>query len=787
MVQLVTAQLLPNIPVDARTRKLARFAALASLLVFVVLTPLAQVKLVRVPAFIPIYESALLLNDLITAVMLFGHFSILRTRSLLVLASGYLFTAFITVPHALTFPDLFAPSGLLGAGSQSTAWLYVAWHAGFPLFLVAYAVLARQEQQQARPVQQPGRAMALSLLAVLALAVACTLLVTVGHDWLPPILQDGRYTWQGRVSLSATWACSALALAVLWRYSGRTTIDIWLGVVMVAWLCDVGLSAVLNAGRFDLGFYSGRIFGLLAASYVLIVLLLESNKLFAKLALAHEQVLHSATEMQAIVNNIGDCVLTTDEQGIIRSANPALSGIFGYAPPAVLGRPLAQLVPGLRPADGGVGGEWEGVHQDGRQIPLELSMTHFMLHGARLYLVVLRDIGERKKFVADLRQARNAAEQASRAKSVFLSNMSHELRTPLNAIIGFSQILGSDTLPVPDNKRKEFNGHILKAGRHLLALINEVLDLAKVESGLMSLSQEPVELAEVLESCREMIAPLARERGIGLAFDVARGLHVRADRTRLKQVLINLLSNAVKYNRPDGEVRVTAALSAPGIISLTVQDQGQGLDASQLAQLFQPFNRLGREAGEEEGTGIGLVLTRRLVEMMGGSISVTSTVGAGSSFRVDLHAAVAPSVADDADSLPLQIGAPAGAARRKLLYVEDNPANLALVREITAFRPDLQLLSAGDAASGMALARSHKPDVIVMDINLPGMSGNQAMRLLRADPELAAIPVIALSANAMPSDIERSMQEGFVRYLTKPLNVAEFLQAVDAATARSPA
>ena len=799
LAQIESLPLAPAMAVDKQTRRLALIAVLASLAVFAAIAPFAKVQLAPVAAFIPIYESALLLNDLVTAGMLFGHFSILRSRSLLVLACGYLFTALITIPHALTFPGLFSATGLLGAGQQSTAWLYVFWHIGFPVCVIAYARLGRQEQRSPRPLDRPGLAILLGIGGALALAGAFAVMATAGHDTLPPILQAGHYTLAGNITLTTTWVFSAVAIITLWRHSRHTLLDLWLLVVMVAWLCDIALSAVLNGGRFDVGFYAGRIFGLLAASYVLIVLLLESNKLLARLALAHEQALQRAAqyagaldelhfkdeEIHAIVQNIVDCVLTTDQRGAVLSANPAVLQVFGYAQDDVIGRQLSVLVPELELGSHVFlrDGEVEGLHQDGRHVPLELAMTDFVVHNMHRYLVVLRDISERKKFVAELRQAQSDAEQANRAKSAFLSNMSHELRTPLNAILGFGQVLTSDTLPLTPEKRREFTGHIIKAGRHLLALINEVLDLAKVESGTLSLSKEPVELAEVLDACRPMVEPLAATRGIRLEFDIAPGFHVHADRTRLKQVLLNLLSNAVKYNRHGGAVNVSAA-SLPGRARITIRDEGQGLNPAQLEQLFQPFNRLGREAGEEEGTGIGLVLTKRLVELMGGAIGASSTAGMGCAFWIELQAAAA---ANPAIAASLGVRGAAAATRpglaRTLLYVEDNPANLALVREITAFRPDLSLLSATDAETGIAMARAQRPALILMDINLPGMDGNEALRVLRTYPELARTPVIALSANAMPSDVARSMAAGFFRYLTKPIDVDEFFATVDSALA----
>jgi signal transduction histidine kinase/ActR/RegA family two-component response regulator len=380
----------------------------------------------------------------------------------------------------------------------------------------------------------------------------------------------------------------------------------------------------------------------------------------------------------------------------------------------------------------------------------------------------------------ELALAMEAANSANAAKSAFLSSMSHELRTPLNAILGFAQILTSESLPTTVVQKREFANHILKSGRHLLTLINEILDLAKVESGTVALSMEPVALDDMLAECRDMVEPMGRPRKIRMLFPDATGAVVLADRTRLKQVLLNLLSNAVKYNREMGAVVFDCAVQGPDRVRLSVQDTGLGLRADQVDALFQPFNRLGQENGSEEGTGIGLVVTRRLVELMGGAIGVSSSVGVGTVFWIELTLTEpVPSVLPSGTVLTLERkeAQPPGSTHT-LLYVEDNPANLRLVQEIIAFRPDLRLLAAHDAHLGIEMAKAHSPDLILMDINLPGMSGTDALAELRRDPRTSHIPVLALTANAMPRDIEKGLHAGFDRYLTKPINIEEFNQAI---------
>ena len=404
-----------------------------------------------------------------------------------------------------------------------------------------------------------------------------------------------------------------------------------------------------------------------------------------------------------------------------------------------------------------------------------LAVRRLRLENARLE----RNVHER---TVELEAVNAKLEQATRAKSDFLSSMSHELRTPLNAILGFGEILVSEDISSTPLKKLEFTHHILKAGRHLLALINEILDLTHVESGKMALYLEPVAVAEVLRECQKMTEPMGKKRTIHMVFAQGSGQHVRADPMRLKQVLLNLLSNAIKYNRDGGSVVVDVAVVENGCIRISVQDSGMGLHLAQLNELFQPFNRLGQERGPAEGTGIGLVLTKRLVELMGGEIGVNSTPGIGSTFWIELQSAapraLSKRVIDEATLMPIK---QPNASRLTLLYVEDNPASLKLVQEIIGFRADLRMLSAPDGKLGQELAIAHLPDVILLDLNLPGLSGHEVQKRLQNDPRTHHIPVIALTADAMQSDIERGLAAGFFRYLTKPINLAEFGDAIDQA------
>ncbi len=313
-----------------------------------------------------------------------------------------------------------------------------------------------------------------------------------------------------------------------------------------------------------------------------------------------------------------------------------------------------------------------------------------------------------------------------------------------------------------------------------LELINEILDLSVIEAGKLTLSLESVSLTELMRECQAMIEPLSRKNAIPIHFlPFASSWFVHVDRTRLKQAIINLLSNAIKYNRTQGAVEVSCIESSPNHFRICVKDSGAGLSTEQMAQLFQPFNRLGQESSAKEGTGIGLVVTKQLVELMGGSIGVKSTVGVSSEFWIELLRD-APPVRDDRHSSAENIvSAKRSMTLRTLLYVEDNLANLMLLEQIIAVYPNVKMFSAHNAAEGIALARVHLPEVILMDINLPDISGIETLRILRKDPTTAHIPIVAISANAMPRDFELGMQAGFARYITKPIKVDELLNILN--------
>jgi PAS domain S-box-containing protein len=504
-----------------------------------------------------------------------------------------------------------------------------------------------------------------------------------------------------------------------------------------------------------------------------------------------------------IESNI-DALMTTDPLGIITDVNKQMEALTDCTRDELIGAPFKNYFTDPERAEAAIklvlsekkvkDYELTASARDGKKTVVSYNATTFYDRDRKLQGVfaAARDVTERKRFEqalqesnVELESAKSAAEKANLAKSDFLSSMSHELRSPLNAILGFAQLMES-AAPTPTAAQSESIAQILQAGWHLLKLINEILDLAVIESGKVSLSAESVSLCELMSECQAMMEPQAQQHGISMTFPRFQNgdaFFVQADRTRLKQIIINLLSNAIKYNREHGTVAVDCAVSAPERIRISVADTGAGLPPEKLAQLFQPFNRLGQEAGGVAGTGIGLVVTKRLAELMEGSLGVESTVGVGSVFWCELISAAAP-------QLKVQIGEiealvrpslPDGAPRRTLLYVEDNPANMKLVEQLIARCPDIRLLTAVNGSRGINIARASQPQVILMDVNLPGISGIEALKILRADPATAHIPVVALSANAMPRDIAMGLELGFFRYLTKPIKVKEFMDTLNEA------
>lgn len=701
---------LSTLTAGPRQSRMAWVVVVVSAALFLALAPWAKLPLGQVWAFIPLYQSALVISDLVTAALLFGQFGILRSRALLVLAGGYLFTACMAAAHALSFPGLFSPEGLLGAGPQSTAWLYMFWHAGFPVAVVAYVSQSRRSPAAARWQGRVDAAVLGCVAVVLALTVGCVVLATAGREALPDIMRGNRYTPAMIFVVASVWLLSGAALVALWRRRPRTVLDLWLMVVMCAWLFDIGLSAVFNAGRFDLGFYTGRLYGLLAASFVLVVLMLENGMLYAGLVEAHGRERQKNADLQRLNAKLDD---------------------FNH-----------QL------------------------------------------------------------------QQASRFKSEFLANMAHELRTPLNAVIGFAELLKEERVGRLLDKQKRFANQIFDSGHHLLALINDILDLSKVEAGRMSLDLQSVEPNDFLRECLALFDEAVERRGIRLSYEpLPRRGPVMVDPRKLRQIIYNLLSNAVKFTPDGGEVTLSARIAQRGapwhaaptgtvarvlplpegegesLLEIVVTDSGDGMRGEDLPQLFEAFRQL-RSPNQARyvGTGLGLALVSRFAALHGGTVGVASALGRGSQFAVwipwrDVPAVTAttPAMAGAPQSRIASAPSPDLAAARHALVIEDDEHAAELLRlhlESAGFRVSI-------AANGSQINQAAwpRPDLITLDILLPGTSGWDVLEQLKKDEALASVPVVIVSVVA---DRQRGIALGASKVLEKPVARQELLDAVHA-------
>jgi PAS domain S-box-containing protein len=544
---------------------------------------------------------------------------------------------------------------------------------------------------------------------------------------------------------------------------------------------------VMMTARFPLLDGSGGVSGMAAISTDIT----EWTRVEA--ALAERQRL-----LDTVIRACPDIVTVLDGHGQVREISEASSRILGYdlhdpvhaevealVHPDDLARVHEESAKLFSRPDTPLDLKYRVRHSDGRWVVLD-SRGQAMVgdDGTTVGAVVVsRDVTDELEVEAEMYVAVEVAEQASKAKSDFLSRMSHELRTPLNSVLGFSQLLEMDDLP---DHHGEAVGHIMRAGRHLLNLIDEVLDIARIESGNLELLLEPVAVRQVLGDAVDLARPLAERREITVVADLdpcPETFHVLADRQRFLQVMLNLLSNAVKYNRVGGRVGVTVGPSTPGFLRVTVTDTGNGISAENIDRVFEPFDRLGAESSGIEGTGVGLTLSKYLVERMGGTIGVHSRVGEGTSFTVDLPTAAAP----EAPALGT-VSPPAetpSVATLRVLHVEDNLANLELVEQVLTRSGVVELLAAMTGSLALELAREHRPHLILLDLHLPDMAGTELLDLLQADPRTADIPVVVVTADATPSQIQRLRGIGVAEYLTKPIDIKELLRVVEAMSDRS--
>jgi PAS domain S-box-containing protein len=539
------------------------------------------------------------------------------------------------------------------------------------------------------------------------------------------------------------------------------------------------------------------IFGLLLSTAVLgLIQFYRKERAEEAQALEQQQTRQIARRMQSIFNNTIDAIIIIDDRGIIESFNPAAERIFGYSLQEITGKNINCLMPEPYQSehDGylkkykqtgdkhiiGTVREIEGMRKDGTTFFIELAVSELHLESGKKFIGAVRDITERKKFEDAINLARQEAERANNAKSQFLSQMSHELRTPLNAILGFAQIMNEDLENLDPAFRQECVEHILKGGNHLLELINDVLDLSRIETGNLSVSLEPTELAPLIKEVLALSEPLAVISQIDLIDNIFSDTHhiVNADRVRLRQVLLNLISNAIKYNRPQGTVTLSCETRGENRLRISVTDTGPGIPKEDHAHMFKPFIRLKEHETLVEGTGIGLTICKKLINLMNGEIQLESESGKGTTFSIDLDLATeTPSQILKTESHAAQLpGAPAFDTDQCVLYIEDNSTNMQLVEHIIqTHRPKVRLLTAPDGPQGLALARKHQPVLILLDMHLPQVNGWDIFKRLQQSPATQNIPVVAISANAMESDIKKALDLGFDQYLTKPIVLDEFL------------
>jgi len=787
---------LSTMPAGLHERRLAFGFVLVSIGVFFIAAPFAKALMPSVPAFLPAYQSALVINDLITAVLLLGQFAILRSRALLALASGYLFCACMAVYHALSFPGLFAPAGLLGAGPQTTAWIFFLWHGGFPLFIVAY-VLLKDEGLEPVPVDKrtpSSPAVVSCILVALALATGLTLLTTAGHDALPAIMQGDTDAPTKIIVASATWLAILIALVALWSRRPHLTLDLWLMVMMSAWIFDVALSAVLNHGRYDLGWYAGRIYGLLASSFVLVILLIENGKLYARLADAHagerreRQLVQQKTDqltamnkeldlsiaalrdssirIQSVLDTVVDGIITIDERGLIESINPAAAKLFGYAGAEVIGHNIKMLMPEPYHSqhDGyiqhyvatgearviGIGREVMGRRKDGGAFPMDLAVSEMRLRGERHFTGVVRDITERKQAEKVIVAAREEAETANRAKSTFLATMSHEIRTPLNGVLGMIELLSLTRL---DSGQRSTLQIVRESGKSLLRIIDEILDFSKIEAGKLEIHPETASIPALIEGVRHLFTGSASSKGLLLKHytDPRISAAVLVDPMRLRQILNNFVSNALKFTPRGGTVEVKAELieraNQEDRIRFSVKDSGIGISAAQQKKLFQPFSQAdGNSTRRFGGTGLGLTICRRLATIMGGTIEMVSEPGEGTTMTLTLSLPIAdpkdlpaPGTQDTQDLLsstttmrrPAPSIAQAESEATLVLVVDDHPINrLLLMRQVNVLGYAVE--SAENGLEALDMWKSGRFSLIITDCHMPEMDGYTLTRSIRA-------------------------------------------------------
>lgn len=790
------------LPADRTDRRLAFAVAAVSLLIFVAIAPFAKVPLGRTDAFIPIYQSGVLINDLITAVLLFGQFGILRSSALLALACGYLFTALMVVAHTMSFPGLFASGGLLGGGPQTTAWLYVFWHGGFPLAVIAYALLKGRDKAQPAMISSSG-AVLICVAAVIAIAVGLVLLATVGHEFLPSMMQGNvMIPAKQKVIIVSTWSFSLVALLVLlWKCRPYAVLDVWLMVVCFIWLCEIALSSILNAARFDLGFYAGRAYGFVAASFVLVVLLLENAKLYSQLAHSHAEVTAAKTELDRYARGLEgqvqdseekyrlfleqalDVILVLDAQGTVIEANRQAETIFGQPHQSIVGRPLASLVATLESPDRiadykallttpshSINGLLVTAAEK-REVELDIVSTRVQVDHQSRILVIARDVTERRKLEQQLRQS-----QKMEAIGQLTGGLAHDFNNLLAIVVGNLDLLS-------EQNRNPTDHELVKTA------LDAALQGAELTRQLLAFSRkQPLQArrCDMNILVGDMLKLLRRTLGeqIEVVFNPGSSLPpVLIDAAQLGSAVANLATNARDAMPEGGRLTFTTQRSVldedyaainpdavPGnYVLLMVADNGVGIPPESLARVFDPFFTT-KPVGK--GTGLGLSMVFGFVKQSGGHIKIYSEVGKGTVIRIYL-----PEVVDNPDRVDASGAAvPAGSSGGETVVIVDDNLSVRGVASKQLAKLGYRVLEADTPAAALEYFRNGaRVDLLFTDIVMPGgMNGRELAQAATAlQPGLRVLFTSGFPGGAMATSAQLQPDEAF---LGKPYRLHELAQ-----------
>jgi len=788
------------LPPTAEARRLTLILCAASLAIFAVLAPLAKAPLVQVPAFIPLYQSALFVTDTMTAAVLLGQFSIQRTRSLLVLAMAYLFAAMVVVAHTLSFPGLFAPGGLMGSGPQTTVWLYMLWHAGFPALVMAYAVLKQRDV----PIAEPARAIGLAVAAVFLAVLGFVVFATVGHGVLPTLLlPDNNYTVAMQVVIVSVWALSPMALLVLWRARPHTKLDLWLMIVMVAWICDVGLSAAFNAKRFDFGFYAGRVYGLMASSFVLVMLLLETQSLYTRLAQrldarraaaedradAAQRASHETAEtLRAVIDASSLAIIGLSPAGIVLLWNKTAERLFGYTYDEVIGRPNPLIPDGPEQQDGQqavferalAGAVLRDVdvgcrRKDGTVAVLRGAAAPFHTQSGALsgVALALEDLTEKNTTEQMLRQA-----QKMEAVGQLTGGVAHDFNNILMVILAnVEELLEEEALPA---HQRAMLDSISASGQRAAELTRRLLAFSRKQA----LHPQPTDLAELVSGVDQLLRRTLGEQ-IEISVVIADSLWTtNIDRAQLESALLNLCVNARDAMPNGGKLliecanveidedyaRANAGVVPGPYVMLAVSDTGSGIPQEILQKVFEPFFTT---KGVGKGTGLGLSMVYGFIKQSNGHIKIYSEVGQGTTIRLYLprHGAqTAPSAEGAEAEMPV--------GDERILVVEDDPqVRKVVVGQLSSL--GYRVVEAPNGGAGLALLDAGEAfDMVLTDLVMPGMSGQELAAILAKHHP--AVRILFMSGYSEKAVTSHGLLGGQGRLLSKPFRKIDLARSIRA-------